>query len=445
MRLLQARFARRILMPVQEFIRTEASGGAVLLAGTLVALVWANSPWDESYHDLWDTVITVDGGVFHISQDLRHWVNDGLMAIFFFVVGLEIKREALHGALAGPRRAAMPVAAALGGMAVPALLFAALNAGGAGARGWGIPMATDIAFSLGALALLGPRVPPQVRVFLLALAVVDDIGAILVIALFYSGGVEWDSLGIAGAIAAAILVLQWARITGTGFYIIAGTALWIAVLESGVHATIAGVALGLLTPSRPVIPRWQLRGAAKELAAELRQAAAAESEEEAEALLGDVEKVTAGAEAPLDRFERLLHPWSSFLVVPIFALANAGIDVSGAAVKDAVTSAVTWGVVLGLVVGKVTGITGATLLATRLRLGHLPRGMTLAHLAGIGLLAGIGFTVSLFITGLAFDHPELARDAKMGVFAASIIAGVAGYLFFCLAVRPQAALRMDEG
>ncbi len=431
-------------MPVQEFIRTESSGGAVLLAATLVALAWANSPWDEPYRDLWETVITVDGGIFRVSQDLRHWVNDGLMALFFLVVGLEIKRETLHGTLAGPRRAAMPVAAALGGMAMPALLFAALNAGGAGARGWGIPMATDIAFSLGALALLGPRVPSQVRVFLLALAVVDDIGAILVIALFYSGSIEWDSLAVAAAIVAAIALLQWMRVTGIGFYIIAGTALWIAVLESGIHATIAGVALGLLTPSQPVIPRWQFRIAARELAREIRQAAAARSEEEAEALLGDIETVTAGAEAPLERLERLLHPWSSFFIVPLFALANAGIDVSGRALEDAAGSPVTLGVILGLLVGKVSGITGATLLATRLRLGHLPTGMTTAHLVGIGLLAGIGFTVSLFITGLAFDDPVLVRDAKMGVFAASVLAGTAGYLFFRLAVRPQVALEDDR-
>jgi len=330
-------------------------------------------------------------------------------------------------------------------MAVLALLFAALNVGGSGARGWGIPMATDIAFSLGALALLGPRVPSQVRVFLLALAVVDDIGAILIIALFYSGSVEWDSLAVATAIVVAIVVLQQMRITGIGFYIVAGTALWVAVLESGIHATIAGVALGLLTPSRPVIPRWEFRSAAKESAREVRQAAAAKNEEEAEALLGDIETVAAGAEAPLERLERLLHPWSSFLIVPLFAVANAGIDLSADALRDAATSAVTLGVVLGLVVGKVTCITGATLLAVRLRLGHLPAGMTPAHLAGIGVLAGIGFTVSLFITGLAFEDPVLVRDAKMGVFAASIIAGTAGYLFLRLTARTQTALEEGQG
>lgn len=433
MRLVGARFTRHVLLPVQEFIRTESAGGIVLLAATLVALAWANSPWDSLYHDLWDTVITVDGGIFHISEELRHWVNDALMAVFFFVVGLEIKREVLHGTLAGPRRAALPAAAALGGMAVPALLFTLVNAGGPGGKGWGIPMATDIAFSLGALALLGRRIPTSVRIFLLATAVVDDIGAIAVIAIFYSGSIAWDSLALAGLLVVGIVALQQIGVRVTGVYVIIGAALWVAVFESGIHATIAGVALGLLTPSRPLMPRRELSQAASKLAEEVREAARTADDEEAEALLTNVEEVTTSAEAPLERWERILHPWASFVVVPVFALANAGIEISGSSIGNATGSPVTLGVMLGLLVGKPIGIVGATLLAAALRLGRLPAGITIRHLIGLGVLAGIGFTVSIFISGLAYKEPELANEAKMGILAASALASAAGYMFLRVA------------
>lgn len=438
MRLVSARFTRHVVLPVQEFIRTESAGGIVLLAATLVALVWANSPWDSLYHDLWDTVITVDGGIFHISEELGHWVNDAFMAVFFFVVGLEIKREVLHGTLAGPRRAALPAGAALGGMAAPALLFTLVNAGGPGGKGWGIPMATDIAFSLGVLALLGRRVPTTVRIFLLALAVVDDIGAIAVIAVFYSESIAWDSLALSGLLVVGVVALQQMRVRVTGVYVIMGAALWVAVFESGIHATIAGVAMGLLTPSRPLIPRDELSRAARGLAQKVRKAARATDDEEAEALLADVEEVTTAAEAPLERWERILHPWASFVVVPVFALANAGIEISGSSIGNATGSPVTLGVMLGLLVGKPIGIVGATLLAAALRLGHLPAGVTIRHLIGLGVLAGIGFTVSIFISGLAYEEPELANEAKMGILAASALAGAAGYMFLRVATPAEA-------
>lgn len=437
------RLARHVLLPVQQFIRTEASGGAVLLAAALAALVWANFPAGDSYADFWDTGITIDGGIFRISEDLQHWVDDALMAIFFFVVGLEVKRELLHGELAGPRRAALPVAAALGGMAVPALLFTALNAGGDGARGWGIPVATDIAFSLGVLALLGKRIPTQVRVFLLALAVVDDIGAILVIAAFYTESIAWDSLAVAALIAGAIFVLQRLGVSSIPVYLIAGAALWVAVFESGIHATIAGVALGLLTPSRPRVSPGEFAESEAALYRQFRAAISKVDEEEAEAVLAEIESEAAATESPLDRLERILHPWSSFLIVPIFALANSGIDLSADAVSDAAGSPITLGVMLGLVLGKFAGVVGAAWLAVRLRLTHLPSDIGWPHVAGIGLLAGIGFTVSLFVAGLAYDDPALAADAKMGIFAASLVAGLAGYTYLRLATGRVDAVQAE--
>jgi NhaA family Na+:H+ antiporter len=429
------RIARRILLPVQAFIQTESAGGIVILAAAIAALIWANSPWDESYGDFWHTVVSINMPILHISQDLQHWVNDGAMTIFFFVVGLEIKRELLHGELAGPRKAALPAAAALGGMALPALIFTAFNAGGDGARGWGIPMATDIAFSLGVLALLGTRIPSSLRIFLLALAIVDDVGAILVIGVFYSESIQWDSLAMAALFIGAIIAMQRSGVRTVNPYWIAGACLWVAVFESGVHATIAGVALGLMTPARAYVTHHEFANSTRQLLRDFDTALAAGDEQSTEAILGEIESLTATTGAPLERLERMLHPWSSFVVIPLFALANAGIDLSPDAIKDASSSPVTLGVFAGLLAGKLAGILGATALATALRLGRLPSGVNFSHIAGVSLLGGIGFTVSLFITGLAYDDPVLITDAKMGTFAASVIAGAAGYAFLSFACR----------
>ncbi|MDO8615739.1 MAG: Na+/H+ antiporter NhaA [Dehalococcoidia bacterium] len=436
---LRSLLPQRILLPVQEFIQTEAAGGVVLLAAALAALVWANSPLDGAYFDLWETRVSFDVQVFAASQDLQHWVNDALMVVFFFVVGLEIKREMLHGELAGPKRAALPVAAALGGMAAPALIFAAFNAGGEGAKGWGIPIATDIAFAIGVLALLGDRIPSGLRVFLLALAIVDDIGAILVIAVFYTESLAWDSLAIAGGLLALIVAMQLAGVRNMVLYLVAGVALWAAMFESGVHATIAGVLLGLLTPSRPPRAETAFKREAESLLAQYREAAAEEDIERVQAVLGELEEVAAESAAPLERLERLLHPWSSFLVVPAFALANAGVHLSGGLISDSAASPVTWGVLLGLVTGKLAGVCAAAWLAVRLRLAEMPAGIGWTHLAGAGLLAGIGFTVSLFVTGLAFADGQLVGEAKVGILAASVIAGVAGYTFLRLVGKPSPA------
>jgi NhaA family Na+:H+ antiporter len=408
----------RLILPAQQFIRTEASSGAMLLAAASAAFIWSNSPWDKSYFDLLHTGVSVDIPLFEVPRDLQHWVNDGLMVVFFLVIGLEIKRELLYGELATPRRAALPVAAALGGMVVPAFLFASMNAGGEGAKGWGIPMATDIAFALAVLALLGNRIPSSLRVFLLALAIVDDIGAISVIAIFYTESLELGSLGVAAAILAVLVVVQTVGVRNLAVYLALGLFLWMAVLESGVHATVAGVLLGVLVPGRP--------GPAGGLS--IASSAPSVSTDPPTADPGVTKLVAVDDRTPLVRLERLLHPWSSFVVVPLFALANSGISLSGETLREAASSSVTYGVLLGLLVGKLVGVAGAVFIATRSGVGSLPDGVTWPHILGASLLAGIGFTVSIFITGLAFEDPRLAGDAKIGIISASVIAAIAGYV-----------------
>jgi NhaA family Na+:H+ antiporter len=421
--------ARHVLLPAQAFVRTEAASGVILLAAAVAAIVWANSPWDTAYADLWDTTITVDVGLFSISDDLRHWINEGLMTFFFFVVGLEIKRELVHGELGDLRRAAAPAVAALGGMAVPALIFLALNAGGHGARGWGIPMATDIAFALGVLALLGRRIPSEVRIFLLALAIVDDIGAILVVAIFYTEGLSFDALGIALLLLGVIAVMRYAGVQGANAYFLVGALLWAAMVKSGVHATIAGVVLGLLTPANPYFGKRAFAASIEPLIARFRDAVAEGDEEKAETVLGQVEELAERTEAPLERLERLLHPMTSFAVIPLFALANAGLNLSGGVFRDSLSSPITLGIILGLVIGNPVGIVGFSWVAVRLGITSLPAGMRWVHVVGIGLLGGMGFTVSLFITGLAFEDAGQISEAKVGILAASVIAGLAGYTF----------------
>jgi NhaA family Na+:H+ antiporter len=374
----------RALSPVgSEFVSVEALGGTVLLVATLSAFVWANVA-SGSYDDLWVRHLTVGWGHFALTEDLRHWVNDGLMTLFFFVVGLEIKRELVHGELRDRRTASLPAIAALGGMVVPALLYMAVNAGSAGSRGWAIPMATDIAFAIAVLGVLGTRVPSTLRLFLLTLAIVDDIGAILVIALFYSEGIVlgW-SLAALGVIVIIVVVARF----GVGhpiFYVLPATALWVCAHESGIHATIAGVVLGVLTPARSVRGR-------------------------------DV----------IGQLERVLHPWSSFLVIPLFALANAGIHLDSSGIQRAMTSEISWGIVIGLVLGKPIGIVVATALGSRLRLGRLPDGMSLREVLGAGFVAGIGFTVSLFVADLSF-HGAMLNDAKIGIVVASVVSAAVG-------------------
>jgi NhaA family Na+:H+ antiporter len=422
--------ARSLAQPITRFLHIEAAGGILLLAAAAVALIWANSPWAAGYRDLWHTELTVGVGGHAITEDLRHWINDGLMTLFFFVIGVEVKQELTNGQLTSARAAAIPAAGALGGMAVPALLFALLNAGTAGANGWGIPMATDVAFALGVLALLGPRVPAELKVLLLALAIVDDVGAVIVIALFYSGGLDLRWVVVAAVGVAVVIGLRRIRVRYLPVYVCVGAAVWLATFESGVHATIAGVVLGLLTPARPLLPGVDADRIADELSAD-QQVTAAE--------VRDISFRIREAIPVTERLEDLLHPWTSYLVVPLFALANAGIAVSKVSLVDAVTSRVTLGVVIGLVAGKTLGVAGAIFLAERTGLGRLPEGLGHRDMLGMAMTAGIGFTVSLFITGLAFSEPDLADQAKLGVLVASTIAAALGTLV--LSRRPASRTR----
>lgn len=418
----------RLPRAVREFLDTEAAGGVVLLVAAAVALVWANSPWKGGYLSLWETEITLAVGDTVRTLDLRHLVNEALMALFFFVVGLEVKRELVAGELRSPQKAALPALAALGGMVVPAALYAAVNLGAPGDEGWGVPMATDIAFAVGVLALLGPRAPSALKLFLLTLAIVDDIGAILVIAVFYAGQFEPTALAAAAAVVGAVIALRVTRVAWMPAYIALGLVLWLAVYESGVHATIAGVVLGLLTPARPLAAAGVARDWARDLAHDPTPA--------------DLQAMSSMANATVSVAERLqhrLHPVVSYVVVPVFALANAGVALEGNALRAEGGARVVGGVVAGLLVGKFVGITAFTWLAVRLRLGVLPDGLTTTHVAGGAALAGIGFTVALFVAGLAFDDPALEAAAKLGILAASAVAGVVGYLVLRPAGRSPVA------
>lgn len=432
---------RYLARPLREFMDTEVAGGIVLLGATLLALLWVNSPMGDSYERLWTTELSLNLGNFELTEDLRNWVNDGLMAIFFFVVGLEIKRELVRGELRGARRATLPVIAAAGGMVVPALLYLSLNLGGPGSRGWGIPMATDIAFALGVLALVAPRSSHGLRTFLLSVAIVDDIGAIAVIAIFYSTGIKLVSLGIAVGLLGFIYFLRSIRVWWVPIYVVLGAAVWLAVFESGVHATIAGVALGFLTPAHALEPEARRRIPLFE---------DEEAEDEAEndsagELPASVARAAAlrvqASTSVVERLEHELHRWTSFVIVPIFALANAGVVLSRDAVGNALGSTVTLGIVLGLVIGKIVGIAGSTWIAARSGIGTLPEGVGHAGVLGIAGLAGIGFTVSLFIASLAFEPAGPIDEAKIGILVASVVASAVGGVL----LRATRERRQEEG
>lgn len=437
---------RRFVRPLLRFTHIEASGGVVLLIAAVVALVWANAPFGEGYARFWGTHLTVEIGSFHFDESLKHLVNDGLMAVFFFVVGLEIKRELAVGDLKDPRRAALPAIAALGGVIVPAAIYLAITAG-AGAeatRGWGIPMATDIAFSVGVLALLGRRVSVGAKLFLLALAIADDIVAIAVIAVFYTSELSlgWLALGIAGLI--VVRIAGRAGVRSLPFYVVVGVAVWFFVLESGVHATLAGVALGFLTPARSFYSdqtyqrraRWILDQYGVDSHLPRRR-------ERIDQSALSLSSIARESVAPLDRLENALHPWSSFVIVPLFALANAGVRFTGIDVGEAVTSAVSMGVATGLIVGKIAGITLATWIAVRFGIGKLPERTGWTQVIGLAALAGIGFTVSLFVTELAFTSQVLADRAKIGIFIGSTVAGVIGWLLLRLGQTAEESSESD--
>lgn len=440
---------RTVVQPFRRFAETEASGGVVMLLMAVIALIWANSPFGDAYADLWETVISVHlGDWVHLDLSLRGWVNDLAMAFFFFVVAMEIKRELVRGELRDPKAAALPVLAALGGMIVPALIFTAFNAGGPGADGWGIPMATDIAFAVGVLSLLGKRVPSGLVVFLLTLAIVDDLGAIIVIAVFYTSSLAFSWLaGAVGCIAAAF-VLRRLEVRSLVPYFLLAAFCWLCLHESGVHATLAGVAFGLLTPSHPFIGRPLFGPRARQLVDRVDSARAREATDvpgddddphgEEAAALNELIVLAAESQPPLDRLEHHLVMWTTFLVVPVFALANAGVRLGWDDLVGSFSEPVTLGVLFGLVVGKAVGIFAFSFVAIRLGLGRMPAGASWSQLFGVASIGGIGFTVALFVTELAFDPGLLADQAKVGILAASFIAGVAGYTFLKAVTREGA-------
>ncbi len=433
---------KRFVRPFARFTRIEAASGIVLLAASVVAIIWANSRWSTIYFQLLETHLTIELGPFHLDESFLHLINDGLMAIFFFVVGLEIKRQLVLGDLRDPRAAALPVMAALGGMIFPAAIYLLTNAdaGGEAMRGWGIPMATDIAFAVGVMALVGSKIPGSAKLFLLTLAIADDIGAITVIAIFYTDDLDLGYLALAvGGLALARLANR-AHVRSLAFYIPLGVVIWFLTLESGVHATLAGVALGFLTPARPMYPAAEFdRRARAILDTYPHQPDSPETREHAdhEALL--LSEISTEAVSPLSRLENRLQIWSSFVVVPLFALANAGIDFRGVDIIDAMSSTVALGVALGLVVGKTVGITLFTLVAVRTGLGRLPTGTGWSHIVGLASVGGIGFTVALFVAGLAFGDSALNDLAKVGIFGGSLLAGLIGLAVLSRARTPVAA------
>jgi NhaA family Na+:H+ antiporter len=421
---------------MQRVLAHEAAGGMVMLIAAVVALAWANSPWSQSYTDVWSTPLRIEvGELIHLDHlSLQAWVNDALMAVFFLLVGAEIKREAVHGDLRDLRSVALPVFAAFGGMVVPAAIYAGLTLGEPGANGWGIPMATDIAFAVGVVSLLGARVPLAAKVFMLTLAVADDIGAIAVIAVFYSGSLAWGWFAAALAGLGVILVMRRNDVQALAPYLAVGATIWLALLESGVHATLAGVALGLLTPAWPLRSPRRFPTEVRRLAGRIERAyhdriLTQEEFEENEHLIAEIGRLSIHTTSPLERLTRALSPWVAFVIVPVFALANAGVEISGDAVGGLVTDPVSLGVAAGLLLGKTCGVFGASVIAVKLGLGRLPAGTTWRHLFGLSIVAGIGFTVALFVASISLEDPALAASAKIGILFGSLIAGLTGFLF----------------
>lgn len=417
----------RIAAAVTRFLQIEAAGGIVLLAAAIIAIAWANSPWSDSYHELLHKDLSLTINTFVLELTLHGAINDGLMAVFFFLVGIEIKRELVAGELRGIRAAALPVAAALGGMVAPALIYYVLEAGSPGEKGWGIPMATDIAFAVGFMSLLGSRVPKSLVVFLLAFAIADDLGAIIVIAVFYTEGLSFIPLilGVGGL--AVILLLQRLRVRPIPVYIAAGILIWLAFYESGVHPTVAGVLLAFLTPMSTALTTNEFRSKTRALAAQV--------ELEPQTVARQLDKLERDALSPLDRIEDRLHLWVAFGIMPLFALANAGVTINRSILDDSVGSSVAVSVALALVVGKPLGVILASWITSKIGLTKLPANCNWGHIVGVGVLGGIGFTVALFIADLSFDSPTILDAAKLGIIAGSTVAALLGLSILMLATR----------
>ncbi len=414
--------------PFEDFFKHQASGGIVLLCATILALVLANSPWSEAYFHLWEIELTVGFDHFGMTQTLHYWVNDGLMAVFFFLVGLELKREFMAGELASFRQAMLPIAAAIGGMLVPAVIYFLINPSIPEARGWGIPMATDIAFALGVLALL--KVSRSLAIFLTALAIVDDLGAVLVIALFYSGKLSFLHLAVAIGLLLVLVVGNRLGVQSLNFYGLIGVCLWVALLKSGIHGSIAGVLIGSVIPARPRLSHKDFISGTEHYVERYKEVGDVPGpfhHEERHGALLTLEQLCHDAMSPLQRMEHQLNDWVIFGVIPIFALANAGLVLRWQDLVAGSSHPVTVGVALGLLIGKPLGILVFSWISVRSGLCTLPRGTSWLEVLGIGMLGGIGFTMSLFISNLAFVSVSLSNYAKLGIFIASLLAGVLGF------------------
>lgn len=420
----------KIIAPVNRFVHLEYTSGIVLLISVVIAIFWANSAIGDSYHHLWEMHFKVGLGEHVLDKPLHIWINDGLMALFFFVIGLELKREFMEGELSTFSKALLPMTAALGGMLVPAGIYLLFNSGTETQHGWGIPMATDIAFALALLSMAGKHIPGSVKVFLSALAVADDLGAVLVIAFFYTGSVNFIALGAAGLFLLVLLIGNAMGIRSTAFYLVIGIAVWIGFLLSGVHATLAGVLVAFTIPARTRIDEQVYSSALRRLSDDFDKEIPSNSTlttAEQHRTIREVKDLSTAAETPLQKIEHALHPYVAFLIMPLFALANSGIII-GADFFSAILNPVSLGVSIGLVAGKFAGIMLFCFVMVKLGFARLPVGSTWKQMMGISLLAGIGFTMSLFISGLAFADPQPAQQAKYGILIASVIAGLLGSL-----------------
>jgi NhaA family Na+:H+ antiporter len=422
--------AKKVLSPFERFLRRQSSSGILLLIATIIAMVWSNSSYADMYFDIWDTELTLGHGAFQVSEPLILWINDGLMALFFFVVGLEIKREVMAGELSTIKDLVMPLSAAIGGMVVPAIIFVLVEGNTEMGKGWGIPMATDIAFSLGVLSLLGSKVPIGLKVFLTALAIVDDIGAILIIAFFYSNDIQWIYLQVAGGLFLVLLIFNYYNLRIVALYILVGLFVWFCFLKSGVHPTVAGVLVALTIPARRKTKMKDFIAQTKSSLTKFKNAKWPDSR----VLLGK-EQISAvdciiesakKVQSPVQKLENSLSDFTANLVMPIFALANASIVI--VANEFNLLNKVTLGVGLGLLLGKVVGVSLFSWLSVRLGWAQLPTGVSWAQIVGVGFLAGIGFTMSLFISNLAYADPEVINASKIGIVMGSIVAGMIGFV-----------------
>ena len=422
----------KIITPFEEFLHAQTTTGLVLIIATLIALFLANSPWKEAYFHFFHTPISITIGSFTLSHSLTHWINDALMAIFFFLVGLEIKREFLVGELSNLKVAILPIIAAIGGMIAPALIYYALNYQGEGANGWGIPMATDIAFAISALVILGKRVPKSLITFLVALAIVDDLGAVIVIALFYTETINFLFLSLAFGTFLIMITLNRFGVTLLSIYFILSLFLWFFMLESGIHATIAGVLAALTIPSRPKRTKVSFLSSMQELLTQYQKASikTIELNDTQKSLLNNMSETIKSVHTPAARLEHTLHLPVSLIIIPLFALANAGIEIDFSTMKELLSTPVSIGIMSGLVVGKVLGIFGASFLLIKLKIASLPQNSSLSQLFGVSFLGGIGFTMSIFVADLAFKYNEvLINQAKAAILIASILAALLGYIW----------------